>query len=224
MTPRGIRNNNPGNIRRSSDQWQGLAADQTDPDFFRFAHPRFGIRAMARVLQVYQEHHGLRTIREIVNRWAPSVENPTGDYVTAVAIWAGFDADEPIDVTQYDTALRLIRAMIRFENGHPPEGRDYWYDDATYEMGLRLAGVSPSKKLRDSRTTKGAAVAGTATTAAIAILTDTLGLPAEIAALLPAALSGASEQTVSIALLVIGLAGAAYTIYARRDDKLNGRL
>ena len=30
MLPRGIRNNNPLNIRRSKDQWQGLRAQQTD--------------------------------------------------------------------------------------------------------------------------------------------------------------------------------------------------
>jgi len=155
MDPRGIRNNNPGNIRRSDDQWRGLAADQTDADFFRFAEPRFGIRAMARILQVYQEHHGLRTIREIINRWAPSVENPTGDYVTAVAIWAGFDA---------------------------------------------------------------------ASGAAVGILTDVFGLSPEIASLLPTALTSLSEDAAAVVVLVIGLAGAAYSIWARRDDKLKGRL
>ena len=33
MLPRGIRNNNPLNIRRSKDQWQGLRAQQTDASF-----------------------------------------------------------------------------------------------------------------------------------------------------------------------------------------------
>ena len=34
--PRGIRNNNPGNIRHS-DQWKGLTPEQPDPDFCTFS-------------------------------------------------------------------------------------------------------------------------------------------------------------------------------------------
>ena len=30
---RGIRNHNPGNLRRSADPWQGLAPEQTDKEF-----------------------------------------------------------------------------------------------------------------------------------------------------------------------------------------------
>ena len=225
MAPRGIRNNNPGNIRKSSDAWKGLAADQPDPEFFSFSEPRWGIRAAAKVLQTYQEVHGLRTLAEIINRWAPLSENDTQSYITAVSIWSGIEPEEVSDVMDYETVFRLLRAMVRMENGKPPEDRDdAWYEPAVYEQGLRLAGVSPGKPLSKSRTTKGAAVAGASMASSVAILTDTFGLPAEIAALLPAALSGASEQTVSIVLLVIGLAGAGYAIWARRDDKRMGRL
>lgn len=48
--PRGIRNNNPGNIRRSSDPWQGLAKEQIDREFFKFKSSVYGIRALARLL------------------------------------------------------------------------------------------------------------------------------------------------------------------------------
>ena len=40
--PRGIRNHNPGNLRRSADPWQGLATTQTDEEFFQFAHAQGG--------------------------------------------------------------------------------------------------------------------------------------------------------------------------------------
>lgn len=33
---RGLRNNNPGNLRLSKDKWQGLRAVQTDKAFFQF--------------------------------------------------------------------------------------------------------------------------------------------------------------------------------------------
>ena len=48
--PRGIRNHNPGNLRKSNDPWQGLAPDQTDPDFLQFESSKWGIRALARTL------------------------------------------------------------------------------------------------------------------------------------------------------------------------------
>src|SRR5574337_804815 len=86
MTPsRGIRNNNPGNIRKSSEPWRGLAAakDQKDPAFFTFETPEWGIRAMAVILRTYQTKYGLRTIRAIIGRWAPSAENDTDAYVDA---------------------------------------------------------------------------------------------------------------------------------------------
>jgi len=223
--PRGIRNNNPLNIRRTDDAWKGLAATQSDDAFFSFEQPKWGIRAAARILQVYQEVHGLRTLAEIVDRWAPPAENDTASYITAVSIWADIEPHAVIDVTDYDTAHRLLRAMVRMENGKPPEGRDVaWYEPQVYESGLRLAGVSPNKSLAQSRTTKGAAAAVGATGAAIGILTDTFGLPAEIAGMLPAALSSLSSESAAVVVLVIGLAGAAYSIWARRDDQRNGRL
>ncbi len=43
--PRGIRNNNPLNIRRSKDKWQGLRALQTDTAFCQFETMAYGWRA-----------------------------------------------------------------------------------------------------------------------------------------------------------------------------------
>ena len=45
MLPRGIRNNNPLNIRRGKDQWQGLRAQQTDASFCQFESLEYGWRA-----------------------------------------------------------------------------------------------------------------------------------------------------------------------------------
>ena len=69
--PRGIRNHNPGNLRKSNDPWQGLAPDQTDPDFLQFESSKWGIRALARTLIAYQDKIGLRSIKSIIYRWAP---------------------------------------------------------------------------------------------------------------------------------------------------------
>lgn len=75
-TPRGIRNFNSGNIRHvKGTRWQGMSANQNDTAFVQFTGPQWGIRAIARTLITYQDKHGLRTIRQIIGRWAPPNEN-----------------------------------------------------------------------------------------------------------------------------------------------------
>ena len=43
--PRGIRNKNPGNIKLGTD-WDGLAAEQSDPTFCTFSEAVMGIRCL----------------------------------------------------------------------------------------------------------------------------------------------------------------------------------
>lgn len=130
---RGIRNNNPGNIRRSSDAWQGLAPVQDDPAFFKFESPEYGIRAMVRVLKNYQARHGLNTIRQIIARWAPSSENDTAAYIRNMEQWTGLGADLPLDLNQPFVLGALVPAIIRMENGIQP------YPDALIAKGISLA-------------------------------------------------------------------------------------
>lgn len=146
-SPRGIRNNNPGNIRWGA-LWQGLvpAEQRTDKDFCQFIAPAWGIRAIAVTLITYQDQRRapdgspIDSVREIIERWAPSVENDTNAYVNAVASTLGVGADDPtVSVHEYATMLPLVRAIIRHENGVPPKGD--WYDAVTLDEGLRLAGV-----------------------------------------------------------------------------------
>lgn len=115
---RGIRNNNPGNIRRSGEAWQGLAKTQTDASFFQFTEARYGVRALAKILQTYSNKYGLKNVRDIINRWAPPSENNTASYVKTVAAKLGVSADEPIDV--YARLPALATAIIQHENGYNP--------------------------------------------------------------------------------------------------------
>lgn len=127
QTPtRGERNNNPGNIDRDATQWQGMAADQSNDDrFIIFTAPEFGIRAIGKELLSYYQKHGLNTVRGIINRWAPPVENDTGAYVSAVANQCGVDPDASVTPTDPDCMEQLIRGIIQHENGR------IIYDDAT---------------------------------------------------------------------------------------------
>ena len=97
MEARGIRNNNPLNIRRSADKWQGLKAQQEDREFFQFESMAYGWRAAFRLLcHTYYGKYKLRTIRAIINRWAPPKENNTLYYIRSVAERTGISADKEL--------------------------------------------------------------------------------------------------------------------------------
>lgn len=81
---RGIRNNNPGNLRKTKDNWLGLSEEQTDRSFFQFKTMEYGVRALIITLGTYVNKYNLHSIDEIISRFAPSVENPTAHYIEVV--------------------------------------------------------------------------------------------------------------------------------------------
>lgn len=120
-TPRGIRNHNPGNIDRTAERWQGMAADQSsDKRFVVFTAPVWGLRALAKVLLSYQRKHGLRTPAAIIGRWAPPVENDTGAYARQVAKALGVGVNDRIDLQQPAALQRILPAIVQHENGQQP--------------------------------------------------------------------------------------------------------
>lgn len=213
-TPRGIRNHNPGNIRRSSDPWQGLAERQSDVEFFTFKSPIYGIRALARTLITYQDKHGLRTIRQIIGRWAPPVENNTNAYVRAVAEATDLDADQMLDLHNFDYLFPLTKAIIKHENGQQP------YNEAQITKALVLAGVEPeAPSLQKTRTVKGgqAATAATAGVGVIEVVQQTID-PARDAlmGLVP------YLEVAKWLLLAVTLIGIGVMLWARIDDHRKG--
>jgi hypothetical protein len=134
LLPRGLRNNNPGNIRHNrANRWQGAAVPQSDDAFVQFVDMVSGVRALAVVLKNYQRQ-GLNTVRKIIGRWAPPTENDTGSYVLAVARALGVDPDARIDVQAQ--LPKLVRAIARHENGPPA---DTLVTDADITEGVRRA-------------------------------------------------------------------------------------
>lgn len=128
LAPRGLRNNNPGNIVRTADVWRGMSADQSnDSRFVVFDAPVWGLRAMARLLRKYLES-GATTVREIIARWAPSTENDTSAYIDAVAGALGLGPDDAVTLAQLPD---LMAAIVRHENGVQPYAVAM-FDDAIY--------------------------------------------------------------------------------------------
>ena len=116
VLPRGLRNNNPGNIRRSVTGYMGEKAS-SDPAFKQFRTMEWGYRAMFVLLHTYRKRHGLDTPKKMISRWAPPSENHTDGYIGFVGREAGLDPDETVDTLCPGQMIPLVKAMSRVENG-----------------------------------------------------------------------------------------------------------
>ncbi len=138
---RGYRNKNPGNIDYNpANKWQGQIGKEAGPHgrFAVFSSHEYGIRALAALLTTYYDRHGLRNIRQIINRWAPPTENTTSKYVAHVAQLTGHDPDADLNLHRYEDMRGLVVAIITHELGGQP------YAARVIDEGLRLAGLRQS--------------------------------------------------------------------------------
>ena len=121
--PRGLRNNNPLNIRLSKDRWQGqvLPSGSGEGAFCQFESMEWGWRAAFYLLtRNYFRKHGLQTIRGIIARWAPPQDhNNTEAYIRNVCKRTGIGPDEPLGIPSEKPArwMMLGIAMAIQENG-----------------------------------------------------------------------------------------------------------
>jgi len=145
--PRGIRNNNPGNIRISNAAWLGKIPMQynTDGSFEQFTYAEFGIRALAMNLKNYQAKHHLYTVRGMINRFAPSNENNTNSYVNIVSKSLGVSPDTPIDFADPNVSLNLVKAIIKHENGVNPYPDDIITRGINSALGLQNLEVNEAQ-------------------------------------------------------------------------------
>lgn len=130
-TPRGLRNNNPLNIRRNEIQWQGLSAEQTDPAFCQFINLNYGIRAAFVLIRTYVRKYHADTIEKVVTRWAPACENNTKAYIEAVAAHSCVPAQGRFKFTDKNVVCRILWAMAWVENGKEVP---FNYFERAYEM------------------------------------------------------------------------------------------
>ena len=132
MESRGIRNNNPLNIRHSADRWEGARIEQTDKSFVQFQTMAYGYRAAWKVLESYWKHFKRQrqpfTVAHIIARWAPPSENHTDAYVSTVLKFTSLGGKEnlprPFMGIAIDKLVRLLAAMTTMECGVPYEKVD----------------------------------------------------------------------------------------------------
>lgn len=115
--PRGIRNNNAGNIKIANNNWLGKipVINNTDGVFEQFDTYIYGVRAMIVLLRNYALNYGDNTINTIINRYSP---DPNKDnYKSFVSTFTGIPINQPMDLQNKDTMRKLVQGMTRFENG-----------------------------------------------------------------------------------------------------------
>lgn len=118
MIPRGIRNNDPGNIRISKSAWRGKipVEDNTDGAFEQFETMEYGIRALMSLLITYIKRRKCDTIEKIITRYAPGNENDTASYIKSVVKRTGIGANETI-IPDKMTMFKLVEAICFHECG-----------------------------------------------------------------------------------------------------------
>lgn len=114
--PRGIRNNNPLNIRHNADLFQGEIRPGTDAAFKQFETAAYGYRAAFTMLGTYLAR-GKNTIEKILDSWAPAFENNTAGYIDNVERLSLVKRDKILTASSGEDYVKIVIAMSRIENG-----------------------------------------------------------------------------------------------------------
>ncbi|AOM39683.1 hypothetical protein [Xenorhabdus hominickii] len=114
--PRGIRNNNPGNLNFAK-QRGAVKEGGENGRFAVFSTMQEGIAALYRQLQLYFGR-GINTISSIVKKYAPAADgNKVDAYIAALTRKLGIDANQKIDTANVQQIIDLMEGIIRHENG-----------------------------------------------------------------------------------------------------------
>lgn len=144
--PRGIRTNNPGNIKDSEFARSMPGYVGSDGVNAIFETPEAGYAAMNKLLDVYGNKHGLNTVSGILGRWAPASadNNDTSGYIGYVAKRLGIDPNAPLTP---EARAALPQAMAYFENGRefPMAGNPLAVTDANGR--IQMGGNRPQAGL-----------------------------------------------------------------------------
>ncbi|HEN3337888.1 TPA: lytic transglycosylase domain-containing protein [Yersinia enterocolitica] len=120
--PRGIRNNNPGNINYVGQD--GASLERPGGRFAKFETAYDGLKAMARQLMRYftgkTTGKPLQTLNDIISTWAPGSENNTGAYVAQLSKMLNVHPDAVLNLENPQVMSALMGGIIHHENGRNP--------------------------------------------------------------------------------------------------------
>ena len=114
---RGLRNDNPLNIRHGKSQWVGMREKQTDKSFVQFTERVYGYRAAFVLLRGYIGK-GKDTIGKIIAKWAPSSDgNNTQSYINYVSKSTGINASHALRFEDKDDLVEIVGSMANVASG-----------------------------------------------------------------------------------------------------------
>jgi len=116
---RGLRNNNPGNIRIGTSAWMGKipVSQNTDGSFEQFETWVYGLRAMIKLIRNYI-YGGQNSIAKIISKYAPVFDNnDTNAYINLVVKRSGILANKQLDADNKTDLRKIIKAMVEQELG-----------------------------------------------------------------------------------------------------------
>lgn len=121
MQARGIRNNNPLNIRKGC-KWRGERSVQLDREFEEFESMEYGIRAAIKLVCNHisgqtGRHKPCTNLVQLIETWAPSTENDTEAYIKTVEKLTGINRYQRIYANNREMVSRIVTAMAKVETG-----------------------------------------------------------------------------------------------------------
>lgn len=141
---RGLRNNNPGNLIRTPNAWQGKIPykDSKDAKFEQFTELKWGIRAMFKDL-INDINKGKNTVKKLISEYAPPNENDTKNYIALVSKSIGISENEVITKVNSEFLKLLGRAILKVELGNDHK----LVTDAHFDQALEVLGDASQKNV-----------------------------------------------------------------------------
>lgn len=111
---RGIRNNNPLNLRRTNIVWKHEKIDVSDNEFEEFDSLMWGLRAGLRNMRT-KIQQGYKTLGSLVSVWAPPSENNTSNYIEIVSKETGYESIQDLEFEK-DFMFPIVKSMCKIES------------------------------------------------------------------------------------------------------------
>ncbi|HID9279649.1 lytic transglycosylase [Serratia sp. IR-2025] len=124
--PRGIRNNNPGNLNYVGQNGAALE-DHATPRFARFNSAFEGFAALGKQIKAYYNgtskaagYQKLQSVEDIISRFAPASENNTQTYINKLSKMLGVGRGDSLNIQDPQVLATLMNGITQIENGKNP--------------------------------------------------------------------------------------------------------
>lgn len=149
--PRGIRNNNPGNL---TDAPNAVGKDYGNGHvYMKFGTAHDGITALSRQLMLHGDR-GQNTLNDVIPIYAPKAAgNKTKEYIDYIAKQLGISPNEKMDLHNPAVIEKLIEPIIKMENlGQQPYSKEQIQNAITASINeSRWAGLRSNHHLQNQR-------------------------------------------------------------------------